>query len=404
MKSYADLITNFKLRASYGKVGNDQIGGARFLYQDNITVGPGPLGSLGLGQGVNQALLGNPNISWEVAEKQNFGVDIGLFRDLNVSFDYFTEHRSKILISRGTVPEFQGVALENIPKANLGEVNNRGYEIEATYNKRFSNNFSIIVRGNYGYNQNLVKFLDEVRRDESYVHRYRATGYSLGQTWGYKVDYSNGNGYFNSQHELDGYLEKTTYSFGVPRVGDLKYIDLNGDGVVDDKDQAPIGYSNIPRITYGASISLQFKGFDLTTFFQGVGKYTRNYADQGVYEYIIRGTYFGYHKTAWTPERYANGEEITYPALSTRTTTNHRANEFFTMDRSFIRLKNVELAYTLPAGALTRFGVQDVRLYISGQNLFTWDKLRMDHLDPENDDSLGYPVTRMINFGTNITF
>ncbi|HLA60487.1 MAG TPA: hypothetical protein VK622_17055, partial [Puia sp.] len=263
---------------------------------------------------------------------------------------------------------------------------------------------SLMIRGNYGYNHNVVKFLDEPSRDETYAFRYRSTGYSLGQTWGYKVDYSNGNGYFNSQEELDNFLAKTSYNFGVPRVGDLKYLDLNSDGVIDDKDQSPIGYSNIPRIIYGLTLSLQYKGFDLTTFFQGVGKYSRNYADQGVYEYIIRGTYFGYHKTAWTPERFASGEKITYPALSTHTTTNHRANEFFIMDRSFIRLKNVELAYTLPAGLLDKLGVRDIRLYISAQNLFTWDKLRMDHLDPENDDSLGYPVTRMTNFGVNITF
>ncbi len=404
MKSFDNVITNLKFRASYGKVGNDQMGGARFLYQDNITVGPGPLGSLGLGQGINQALLGNPDIGWELAEKQNFGADLGLFKDLSISFDYFIENRSRILISRGTVPEFQGVPLGNVPRANLGQVDNKGYEIEATYNKRLGKNFSLMIRGNYGYNHNVVRFLDEPSRDETYAFRYRSTGYSLGQTWGYKVDYSNGNGYFNSQEELNNFLAKTNYSFGVPRVGDLKYLDLNNDGSIDDKDQSPIGYSNIPRIIYGLTLSLQYKGFDLTTFFQGVGKYSRNYADQGVYEYIIRGTYFGYHKTAWTPERFANGEKITYPALSTHTTTNHRANEFFIMDRSFIRLKNIELAYTLPAGLLDKLGVGDIRLYISAQNLITWDKLRMDHLDPENDDSLGYPVTRMTNFGVNISF
>ncbi|HTE29735.1 MAG TPA: SusC/RagA family TonB-linked outer membrane protein, partial [Chryseolinea sp.] len=131
MKSYHNVITNLKLRASYGKVGNDQMGNARFLYQDNITIGAGPLGSLGLGQGINQALLGNPDIGWELAEKQNFGVDIGLFTDLSISFDYFIENRSRILISRGTVPEFQGVPLGDVPRANLGQVDNEGYEIEA---------------------------------------------------------------------------------------------------------------------------------------------------------------------------------------------------------------------------------------------------------------------------------
>lgn len=398
------VVTNLKLRASYGKVGNDKIGTARFLYQSNITMGGGPLGSLGFGQGVNQGLLGNPDISWEVAKKQNYGVDLQLINDLNLSFDYFLENRSQILISRGTVPEFQGVPLGNIPKANLGVVDNRGYEIELTYNKSITNDLSLMIRGNYGYNHNEVKFMDEQIRDESYVYRYTTTGFPIGQSWGYKIDDSNGNGYFNSKEELDDYLANTTYGFGEPRVGDFKYLDLNGDGIVNDKDRAPIGYSSIPGVTYGLSLNLGYKAFDFTVFFQGVSKYTSNYGAQGVYEYIIRGTYFDYHKNAWTPERYANGDKITYPALSTHSTTNHTANDFFIMDRSFLRLRNIELAYSIPDGALNFLGIQKMRIYVSGQNIFTWHKLRMSHLDPENNDPIGYPVTKMTSFGLNVTF
>ncbi|MET7254702.1 TonB-dependent receptor [Dyadobacter fermentans] len=398
-------ITNLKLRASYGKVGNDKMGSARFLYQSNITLGgDGPLGSLGLGQTINQGLLGNPNITWEIAKKQNYGLDLQILRDLNLSVDVFKERRSNILISRGTVPEFQGVPLGNIPKVNMGLVDNKGFEIELSYNKAFSKDFKVMVSGNYGYNHNAVKFLDESARDETYAYRYRSTGFSLNQSWGYKIDYSNGNGYFNSKEELDSYLKTTTYGFGEPRIGDFKYIDLNKDGVINDKDQAPIGYSNIPRVIYGLSLTFEYKGFDLTTFFQGVGKYSSNYSQQGVYEYIIRGTYFDYHKTAWTPERYAAGEKITYPALSTHSNTNHNANDFFVMNRSFTRLKNLVLGYTLPAGSLKAVGVSKMRLYVSAQNYFTWAHLKMGHLDPENDASLGYPVTKMANFGLNITF
>src|SRR5690606_21418120 len=191
------------------------------------------------------------------------------------------------------------------------------------------------------YNSNTVKFLDEQIRDESYVHRFRATGYPIDQAWGYRIDYSNGNGMFNSQEELDAFKVHTRYGFGDPRVGDFKYLDLNGDGIVNDKDQAPIGYSSIPKVTYGLALNLRYKGLDLAIFFQGVSKYSSNYSQQGVYEYIIQGTYFDYHKTAWTPERYAAGEELTYPALSTHSTTNHVDNEFFIMDRSLLRLNNL---------------------------------------------------------------
>lgn len=398
------VITNLKLRASYGKVGNDKMDNARFLYQSNISVGAGPLSSLGFGNGINQGLLGNPNITWEVAKKQNYGVDLQLLNNLNISLDYFIENRSNILISRGTVPEFQGVPLGNIPKGNLGLVDNKGYEIELTYNKTLLKNLSLGVRGNYSYNQNIVRFLDEPIRDEKYAYRHRSTGFPLNQAWGYKIDYSNGNGYFNSEEELESYHAQTNYSFGNPRVGDFKYVDLNNDGIIDDKDQSPIGFSNIPRVAYGLTLSIQYKAFDFSTFFQGVGKYSSNYAQQGVYEYIIRGTYFGYHKSAWTPERYANGDEITYPALSTHSTTNHVANDFFIMNRSFVRLKNIEMAYTLPDRALKAIGVQKMRIFVGGQNLVTWDHLRLNHLDPENSNSIGYPVTKMVNFGLNVSF
>ncbi len=398
------FLTNLKLRASYGKVGNDQMGGARFLYQSNITLGGGPLGSLGLGRGINQGLLGNPDLSWEVAKKQNYGVDLQLMGDLSLTFDYFVEHRSSILISRGTVPEFQGVPLGNIPRVNMGEVDNKGFEIELTYNKSLAKDLTLMVRGNYGFNKNIVKFLDEPIRNDSYAYRYRSTGYALNQNWGYKIDYSNGNGYFNSKEELDSYLGKTVYGFGEPRIGDFIYQDLNDDGVVNDKDQAPIGYSGIPGINYGITLNLQYKGFDLTTFFQGIGRYSSNYGNQGVYEYIIRGTYFDYHKSAWTPERYASGDKITYPSLSTHSNSNHNANSFFIMNRAFTRLKNLEFGYSIPQGSLAVVGVKQMRVYVSGQNLLTWDKLKMGHLDPENNNSIGYPVTRMVNFGVNISF
>lgn len=408
-----DWLDQLKFRASWGRVGNDQMGGLRFLYQTKNTLGGGPLGSLATipgsngmaGQGINQGLIGNPNITWELAEKQNYGVDLSLFGDLNVVFDYYLEDRSQILIQRQSVPSFQGVPLGNIPKVNMGEVSNKGFEIEWSYKKAITNDLHLTFHGNYGENKNVVRFIDEPIRDESYVHRYRQTGYALGQSFGYQIDYSNGNGMFNTQEELDAYLATTTYGFGVPRLGYFKYIDQNADGVVDDKDQVPIGASSIPGITYGFGLSVAYRGFDASVFFQGVGRYASAWgAPQGVYENTLSGTYFGYHKTAWTAERYASGEEITYPALSTQNTTNHVSNSFFIMNRSYLRLRNVELAYTLPAGLLQPIGLGVMRVYVSGHNLFIWDKLPMRHLDPENADPIGYPVTKMMNFGLNVNF
>ena len=285
----------------------------------------------------------------------------------------------------------------------MGKVENQGYEIELSYNKEIAKNFTIGFKGNYSYNHNIVKYADEPINDETFVHRYRQTGYSIGQAWGYKIDWQSNGGYWISKDEI----ESSGLKYGMggdPRVGGFKYVDLNNDGTVDDKDLSPIGYSYIPRVNYGITVNLQYKAFDFTVFFQGVSKYSGAYGAQGVYEYIIRGTYFDYHKTAWTPERFANGEKITYPALSTQSNSNHVANDFFIMDRSFTRLKNIELGYTLPESGLKALGINKLRIYVSGQNLFTWDHLRMGHLDPENDNPIGYPVTKMMNLGANITF
>ncbi|WP_231390066.1 TonB-dependent receptor [Sphingobacterium pedocola] len=399
-------LDQLKFRASYGKVGNDRIGNYRFLYMSNTQMATGgPLPSLGRGQTVTQGLLANPNISWEVALKQNYGVDFGLFQSLNVALDYFVENRSDILIGRQSVPTLQGVPLGNIPRVNMGIVNNKGFEIELNYKKTISEKLRINLMANYGRNENIVEFMDEPIRDESYIHRYRQTGYSLGQSWGYKIDYSNGNGMFNSKEELDSYLAETTYGFGSPRLGDFKYMDFNKDGVVDDKDQVPLGFSSIPGETYGFGLSVAYGGFDVSVFFQGVGRYAAAWtANQGVHEYLYGGTYYGYHTSAWTPERYANGEQITYPALSTGNSTNHTNNDFFVVNRSYLRLRNIELAYTLPKKWLQSIGVEALRAYVSGYNLALWDKLPMNHLDPEYIDPLGYPVPKTWNMGLNVTF
>lgn len=398
-------LTFLKLRASYGKVGNDSMGGQRFLYMDNITMGGGTLGSLGNGQGVSVLLFGNKSIQWEEALKQNYGFDMQLWRNLNLSFDYFVENRSKILVQPQSVPMLQGIPQSAIPSSNIGKVNNRGFEIELNYVQPVTKDLTMQFRGTFNYNKNKVTYIDEPINPSDYVYRYRQTGFPMNTNWGYKIDYSNGNGFFNTQEELDEYLSHTTYSFGTPGLGDFKYMDLNEDGVVDEKDQVPLRYTKIPRITYGFSLGLDYKGIDFTIFFQGVSKYSHfSGTTQNVYEWTKEGTYYNYHKRAWTKERYENGEKITYPALHTGDNVNTRANDFFVFDRSFIRLKNIELGYTLPQRWLRAIGISKVRVYVSGQNLWTHSPQVADHIDPEQDDPIGYPLTKMMNVGVNISF
>lgn len=401
------FVSRLKLRGSYGKVGNDNLGTSRFLYLDEITMAGGSniiyIPSLGNGQYVNVTKYGNPNIGWEIAYKQNYGVDLTIFgSELQLAIDYFREDRKDILISRSTVPEILGFPSSAIPKVNMGRIENSGFEFDGSYNKRINKNFSFSVNGNFAYNHNKVKDMDEVRYDEDYAYQYRSTGYSLGQCFGYKIDYSNGNGFINTPEELQ--WAKTAYGIGTPRLGDFKYQDLNGDGVINEKDKAPIKYGSVPRITYGFGASAKYRQIDFSCQFQGVGKVSQYYSGVGINELGLTGFYTGYHLNAWTPERYANGEKITYPALSTVKSVSHEANDFFIMDRSFLRLKNIEIGYSLSKKVLKKLGMTKVRAYVSGTNLFTWDNMKTNTIDPEQKTYNQYPVTKMYTVGLNVGF
>lgn len=398
-------LTWLKFRASYGLVGNDSMGGLRFLYQDDnkIQSGNGFVQGLG-GKIVKEGLIGNKSITWELSKKMNLGVEIGLFKDFRINVDYFTEKRDQILLKRRTVPSFQGVSSDYIPRVNMGKVDNHGVDVEVSYSHTFNRDFSISSRVNFGFNDNTAIELDEPMRSEEYAYQYHEEGFRLGQEFGYLIDWdSPGNGYFTSQDEIDSYYP---YGFGgKPRVGDFVYKDVNGDGVIDQKDLSPIGYSTtVPGLNYGISLGLNFKGIDFNVLFSGLGRYSKYYSGQGVVEWTKQGTYFDWTRNGWTEERYKNGEKITYPAISTTKTVSHTENDFFIQNRSFLRLKNIELGYTLPERFLSKVGVKALRVYVSGQNLFVWDNLMITHIDPEQNNSYGYPITKNVTLGLNINF
>lgn len=398
-------LTWLKFRASYGLVGNDSMGGLRFLYQDDnkIQSGNGFVQGLG-GKIVKEGLIGNKSITWELSKKMNLGVEIGLFKDFRINVDYFTEKRDQILLKRRTVPSFQGVSSDYIPRVNMGKVDNHGVDVEVSYSHTFNKDFSISSRVNFGFNDNTAIELDEPMRSEEYAYQYHEEGFRLGQEFGYLIDWdSPGNGYFTSQDEIDSYYP---YGFGgKPRVGDFVYKDVNGDGVIDQKDLSPIGYSTtVPGLNYGISLGLNFKGIDFNVLFSGLGRYSKYYSGQGVVEWTKQGTYFDWTRNGWTEERYKNGEKITYPAISTTKTVSHTENDFFIQNRSFLRLKNIELGYTLPERFLSKVGVKALRVYVSGQNMFVWDNLRITHVDPEQNNSYGYPITKNVTLGLNINF
>jgi TonB-linked SusC/RagA family outer membrane protein len=391
-------LTNLKLRASYGEVGNDKLATEeRFLYISKIYQGGGAYTpSLGQGTSISQQLIGNDKMKWEVAKKQNYGLDLQLFSALSLTVDIFHENRSGILINRGTVPNLQGVPASYLPKVNMGIMKNSGYELELAYQKVFNKDFSVNVRGNYAFNRNKVTFYDEAQLSEDYAYRYRTTGFSLGQPFGYVIDYSNGSGYITTPEELE-YATGAYNIGGTPRLGDFLYKDINEDGEIDDEDKAPIAYSGVPEIGYGFSAAVNWKDFDCSFLFSGIAHVSMAYPG------------FRYHEDAvqhaWTQERWDNGEKIEYPALSANNAgPSYLANSFFLLDRSFLRLKTAEIGYTLPVQWIKKASISKVRVYVNGNNLLTFSQMKTKYVDPEQDSSAKFPLAKMVNFGVNVIF
>lgn len=396
------VVSYLKLRASYGKTANDMSGLTRYAYLDNVTVDRGgPIAYLQYLVRENQR--GNPNIQAEISTKQNFGIDLGLFKAINLSVDVFKERMDNMVVSAlATIPLYQGIPLNNYPIINSGTFENKGLEIALNYNKNISKDLSVFAGGTIAYAKNKIVNWNEAQRTEDYAYRKWEEGYSYGQTFGYLVDYSNGNGFFNTQTELD--QSKLAYGFGTPRLGDLKYRDLNGDNKIDDRDKAPIGNGALPKAYYSFSGGLKYKNFDVSILFQGIAKYASVIQGLGVFETPYDGVFGSLHGQAWTKERYESGAKITSPALSLAKTVNHEVNDYYNYDRSYLRLKNLEIGYTLPLGVSKVISAEKLRVLVSAQNLITWDKMKSKDFGPEGSDYASFPVYRVLNVGINVVF
>ncbi|MDR1861247.1 MAG: SusC/RagA family TonB-linked outer membrane protein [Bacteroidales bacterium] len=387
-----DYVSLLKLRASYGITANDQMG-TRFAYLTNIRADG------------RELEYGNPKLEAEKIKKLNLGIDLGLFDMVTVGFDYFTDKVDNMLISGSNrIPQYQGIALGYYPKINAGKMENAGYELTLGFNKHFNKELAVNADFHYTFARNKVIDVDEAPYDTDYPYRYHSEGYRWGQQWGYLVDYSNGNGMFNSADELA--TSGLTYSFGAPRLGDLKYIDLNNDGVIDAKDVVPMGYPSYPEVEYALNLGATWKNWEIALFFQGVSNWSSFTTSLvGVKETATRyGYYSDLHQNAWTPERYAAGESITFPALSLSTSSNHQNSDYFLQDRSFVRLKNVELAYTLPDNIARKIRSERVRLAINVHNVFTIDNMKTKYIDPEIFSMTMYQPYRVYNLGLSVNF
>jgi hypothetical protein len=305
-----------------------------------------------------------------------------------------------------------GLSSSQVPRLNMGKIKNQGYEISANYRIPIQKDLHISIGGNFAYNNNKVIEADEALLSEDYAYRTRTTGYMLGQNWGYRIDYSvnpatgqDGSGFFNSQEQIDAMGLKYETGGGVPQPGDFIYQDLNGDGIINDRDIAPIGYSSmLPKICYAFNMSAQYKDFDFSIMFQGTGKYSKYYSGRGIFEEEGSKYFPDMVDNRWTQERYEAGELITHPRLANSGSVSHVQNDYYTMDASYLRLKNVEIGYTLPSRISKKAGLGKVRAYASGDNIYTWQHLRTKSFDPEQKNILDYPVMRTWSFGVNVEF
>jgi hypothetical protein len=242
----------------------------------------------------------------------------------------------------------------------------------------------------------------ELYKGDDYAYPYTTTGYRVGQQWGYVIDYSNGNGYFNSESEIAE--SGLSYDGTSPRAGDFIYQDLNDDGVIDTKDKAPMGYSSIPRITYSGELNMQWKRFDLSALVYGVSQVSSFNSDCGYYESYSGGTFFSQHLKAWTAERYASGEEILAPALSLNESSSHMDNSYYFQDKSYLQLREVTLGYTIPNKWSNKIRSKDTRIYFSGRNLFYLDNMKSDDQTVVMSGVNVSPTRRAFVFGLNLTF
>jgi TonB-linked SusC/RagA family outer membrane protein len=388
------VISLLKLRGSYGIVGNDQLSGRRWPfiseYQGSAGYVFGETLSNAIG-GNSEGALSNPNVTWETAVKSNIGLELNLWKDLfAIKADVFMERRKNILISRNTVPGIIGASGSRLPTVNWGKVNNSGFEIELSHRNKIGQ-VNYFINSNFSLAKNKIVFMDEA---PTVYPWQQLTGNPIGSLYGL-----TSIGFFQSQEEIDN----SPTQFGKVIPGDIKYADLNNDGVINNNDEGLIANSNIPEVFYGASAGINWKNFDFSVLFQGSSNSYRQLSGVAIWEFFQGGKVAKLHEGRWTPE---NAQNATYPALHYGASANNfRPSSFYLDDTSYLRLKNVELGYTFKNVKLSEGkSLSSIRVYSNAINLHTWTKARL--FDPENYNGYGavYPPTRVINFGLSVGF
>ena len=404
IRNNAKWINMFKIRYSYGKVGNDNLG-ARFPYLYTIAgVDRGyQWADLGYNKsytGLAYTSLANNNVTWEIATKHDLGIDLALFNDkFGLTVDYFNEYREGIYMTRNYVSYMVG--LNGLaPTANVGKVSSEGFDGNFHYNQKLGE-WDLTLRGNITYSKNTIEDRDE----ENAYYKYQLQK-------GYRVNQARGliaAGMFSDYEEIRNY---PTQQFGEVMPGDLKYKDVNGDGIVDGGDVVAIGATERPNLIYGVGLSARWKSFDFNIHFQGAGK--SSYCIQGPSVYAFSQKEIGNILPDLVDGRWIDstisGTEATmnpnasYPRLSYGgNSNNYRASTFWLRNGSYLRLKTLEIGYNLPQKWVNKIYSKNIRLFFIGTNLLTFSEFKL--WDPEMGSTTGahYPLAKTFSFGFNIS-
>jgi TonB-linked SusC/RagA family outer membrane protein len=412
MEPYAGIISKLKLKATYGLVGNDEIGRSedRFYYLSNLNMNDSDRGiafgdTYGYSRnGISISRYEDPNITWEISQKSNFGLELNLMSDLELQVDYFTEKRSNILQERADIPTTMG--LQAIPKANIGKANGRGVDISIDYNKSFNKDLWVVLRGNFTYATSEFEIYEEP--DYSATPWRSHVGQKISQQWGYIAERL-----FLDDEEVKNSPAQTFGDYGA---GDIKYKDINHDGRIDENDLVPIGYPTTPEIIYGFGVSFGYKDFDFSCFFQGSDR-SAFWIDPDKIAPFLHYSTSSINTEGRTSNRallqviadnhWSEDSRDIYafwPRLAATSVSNNTVKSTWWMrNGSFLRLKTMEVGYTLPSKLSKAAYLQNVRIYASGNNLFQMRKFKL--WDPEQaENAFNYPLQRVVNIGVNIEF
>lgn len=408
MEKFSDYITKLKIKGTYGLVGNDQIGSSddRFFYISQVNLNNGSLGApfgLEFGNYINGVSINryaNDQITWEKAKMLNLGIELGINNNLDFQADYFTEYRTNILMDRAQIPASMG--LQAPIRANVGEASSEGFEFTLDYKNSLTNDLFVGLRANFSYADSKFEVYEELDYVTAGLPWRSRVGLNLSQPYGYIAERL-----FIDEADI---ANSPLQTFGEYMPGDIKYKDINNDGLIDINDEVPIGYPTTPKIIYGFGLSSSYKNLDFSFFFQGSAQSSFFIDAYNSSPFIdTYGGAIGNNAllTAWADDHWSEDDRDLYaawPRLSDQLIDNNNRNStWWLRDGTFLRLKSVELGYTIKNDFISKLKITNARIYFTGTNLLTFSKFKIWDVEM-GGNGLGYPIQLGVNFGVNLNF